>query len=243
MFDTPKNTLEFKVYGKYALFTDPVTKLGGEKCSYQIPTYEAVKGILKSIYWKPTFIWIIDEVRVMKNIEMESKGIRTIKYYDRSTGLYFYTYLKDVEYHVRAHFEWNMHRIELEKDRNEGKHFAIAKRSLEKGGRQDIFLGTRECQGYVKSCEFSEGKGDYDGTKLLSFGMMFHSFGYPNETGKNELITRLWSAKMEQGVINFAGIKEENIKERKMQLNLWSKKEYIINENLLEVYKEYEKNI
>ena len=35
------------------MFTDPITKIGGEKCSYHIPTYEAVKGILKSIYWKP----------------------------------------------------------------------------------------------------------------------------------------------------------------------------------------------
>jgi CRISPR-associated protein Cas5d len=59
-----------------------------------------------------------------------------------------------VEYQVRAHFEWNQHRPELERDRNDGKHFEIAKRSLERGGRQDIFLGTRECQGYVEPCEF-----------------------------------------------------------------------------------------
>jgi CRISPR-associated protein Cas5d len=39
------NQVEFKVYGKYALFTDPVTKIGGEKYSYQIPTYQALKGI------------------------------------------------------------------------------------------------------------------------------------------------------------------------------------------------------
>ncbi len=30
---------------------------------------------------------------------------------------------------------------------------------IEKGGRQDIFLGTRECQGYVKPCKFGEGIG------------------------------------------------------------------------------------
>lgn len=33
-----KNQVEFKVYGKYALFTDPVTRMGGEKCSYHLPT-------------------------------------------------------------------------------------------------------------------------------------------------------------------------------------------------------------
>ncbi|GBD95150.1 CRISPR-associated protein [bacterium BMS3Abin06] len=41
-----ENKVEFKAYGKYALFTDPLTKIGGEKCSYHIPTYEALKGIV-----------------------------------------------------------------------------------------------------------------------------------------------------------------------------------------------------
>ena len=37
-----RNTVEFQVSGNYALFSDPVTRVGGEKFSYQIPTYEAV---------------------------------------------------------------------------------------------------------------------------------------------------------------------------------------------------------
>lgn len=60
-----RNTVEFEVTGEYALFADPITRVGGEKCTYQIPTYEALKGILQSVYWKPTIIWIIDEVRIM----------------------------------------------------------------------------------------------------------------------------------------------------------------------------------
>ena len=51
-----RNSIEFKVWGRHALFTDPLTRIGGEKCSYHVPTYEALKGIAKSIYWKPTFI-------------------------------------------------------------------------------------------------------------------------------------------------------------------------------------------
>jgi len=239
VFDTPKNTIEFKVYGRYALFTDPITKLGGEKCSYQIPTYEAVKGIVKSIYWKPTFIWVIDEVRVMKSVEMESKGIRTIKYYGGPGGLYFYTYLKNVEYQVRAHFEWNFSRRELEKDRIDGKHFEIAKRSLERGGRQDIFLGARECQGYVEPCKFSNNKGFYDDVEELSFGTMFHSFGYPNETGSDKLTTRLWkNAGMTEGIINFKKIDgEKDIIERKVKP--MTQKKYEIDGNVLNIDKEY----
>ncbi|MCA6085101.1 type I-C CRISPR-associated protein Cas5c [Candidatus Endomicrobiellum agilis] len=213
MFNTPKNTVEFRVWGKFALFTDPITKLGGEKCSYQIPTYEAVKGITESIYWKPTFIWIIDKVRVMKSIEMEVKGVRTLKYYGGNGGLYYYTYLKDVEYQVQAHFEWNENMPELKKDQNDGKHFEIAERSLEKGGRRDIFLGTRECQGYVEPCKFGESVGYYD-NNLLSFGSMFYNFGYPNETGKKELVARIWlNADMKNGIIDFTD-KNNDIKER-----------------------------
>ena len=77
--DNPKhrNTVEFQVSGKYALFTDVLTRTGGERCTYMIPTYEALKGVLHSIYWKPTLIWYIDAVRVMKPIRTVRKGIRS----------------------------------------------------------------------------------------------------------------------------------------------------------------------
>ena len=55
-----RNTIEFEVYGSYALFSDPVLRVGGEKTSYHIPTYEALKGITESIYWKPSIIWYIE---------------------------------------------------------------------------------------------------------------------------------------------------------------------------------------
>ena len=74
------NIVEFQVSGPYALFSDPIMRVGGEKCTYQIPTYEAMKGIMMSVYWKPTIIWYIDKVRVMKPIQTEVKGIRPIKY-------------------------------------------------------------------------------------------------------------------------------------------------------------------
>lgn len=184
------------------MFADPVTRVGGEKFSYQVPTYQALKGILESVYWKPTFIWYIDAVRVMKKIQTESKGIKPIKM-SGGNELSFYTYLRDVEYQVLAHFEWNKHRAELAGDRNEHKHHNIAKRSINKGGRRDIFLGTRECQGYVEPCVFSEEESDYDQYGEIDFGIQFHGYDYPDETGKDELVVRLWRAKMKDGVIEF----------------------------------------
>ncbi len=200
--ETPKNIIQFKVWGRYALFTDPITKLGGERCSYHIPTYEALKGVVKSIYWKPTLIWYIDKVRVMKPVRTQTKGTKPLKM-SGGNDLAIYTYLVDVEYQVLAHFEWNLHRPELDKDRIDGKHFQIAQRMLERGGRQDIFLGTRDCQGYAEPCAFGEAAGAYDDVDEVSYGLMFHGFDYPDETGKEELVTRLWRPVMKKGIIEF----------------------------------------
>ena len=202
MSETLNSSIEFKVWGRFALFTDPLTKIGGEKCSYHIPTYEALKGIAKSIYWKPTFIWVIDEVRIMNRIRTQTKGTKPLEFGGRNT-LAIYTFLMSVEYQVRAHFEWNSYRPELTDDRNESKHHIIAKRMLERGGRQDIFLGTRDCQGYVESCDFGSGKSYYDGSGELAFGLMFHGFDYPDESGKNELHARFWRPTMVDGVVMF----------------------------------------
>lgn len=197
-----RNEITFSVSGRWALFSDPLTRVGGEKYSYPVPTYQALKGIVESIYWKPTLIWVIDAVRVMNPIRMESKGVRPIGYGGGNT-LSIYTYLKDVEYQVRAHFIWNEHRPELAADRNEHKHHNIAKRMVERGGRRDIFLGTRECQAYVLPCAFGEGDGAYDNTPETSFGLMFHGFDYPDETGESKLTARFWEPVMKNGVIAF----------------------------------------
>ncbi|TAL16520.1 type I-C CRISPR-associated protein Cas5 [bacterium] len=198
-----RNIIEFKITGRYALFTDPLTRIGGEKCSYHIPTYEALKGIAKSVYWKPTFTWVIDKVRVMRPIRTQSKSVKPLEY-GGGNSLAIYTYLSDVEYQVQAHFEWNPYRPDLEKDRCDGKHWSIVQRMVEKGGRQDIFLGSRECQGYVEPCEFGEGEGEYDGGGELAYGLMFHGFDYPDETGINELHSRFWRPVMVNGVIEFS---------------------------------------
>ena len=199
----PRRSIEFEVSGRYALFTDPLSKVGGEKCSYHVPTYEALKGIAKSIYWKPTLIWVIDEVRVMKRIRTQTKGVKPLDL-GGGNSLAIYTFLADVQYQVRAHFEWNEHRPELTDDRIEAKHHAIAQRMVERGGRQDIFLGTRDCQGYVQACEFGAGAGELDDAGELAFGVMFHGFDYPDETGGTELHARFWRPTMVNGVVRFS---------------------------------------
>ncbi len=199
---TPKNSISFTLRGRYALFTDPLTRIGGEKCSYHIPTYETLKGVAESIYWKPTFIWFVDKVRVMRSIRTEAKNVKPLDYSGGNT-LATYTYLADVEYQVVAHFEWNLHRQDMAHDRIEGKHFEVAQRMLGKGGRRDIFLGTRECQGYVEPGMFGAGTGKYDGAGELAFGLMFHGFDYPDTIGKPELHSRFWRPVLRDGIVDF----------------------------------------
>ncbi|KZE76832.1 type I-C CRISPR-associated protein Cas5c [Paenibacillus sp. CMAA1739] len=215
-----RNAIEFKVYGDYALFTDPLTKLGGEKLTYSVPTYQALKGIVESIYWKPTIIMVVDKVRVLHAIRMESKGVRPIEYGGGNT-LANYTYLKDPCYEVQAHFEFNPHRPEMEYDRNENKHHNILKRSLLAGGRRDIFLGTRECQAYVEPCEFGIEAGFYDNYGDIHLGNMVHGINYPDETGRDQMEVRLWNPVMKDGVIEF--IRPEECTQVRTIANMQSK--------------------
>lgn len=232
-----RNQIEFVVHGKYALFTDPVTRIGGEKFTYQIPTYQALKGIVESVYWKPTLTWYIDEVRVMNPIQTEVKGVRPIKYQSNSNDLMYYTYLREPVYQVRAHFEFNENRPDLAYDRNEHKHHNIAKRAVKKGGRRDVFLGTRECQGYVEECAFGEGESFYDDYGEVSFGPMFHGFTYPDEGNQETLQARIWVPTMKNGIIRFKRPEEcEIIRD----VRKGSMKQFTKGENFTDVDQEYE---
>jgi len=231
-----RNSVEFEVYGKYALFSDPVTRVGGEKFSYQIPTYQSLKGILESIYWKPTFIWVIDAVRVINKIQTEGKGVRPIKI-SGGNDLAYYTYLKDVKYQILAHFEWNENRASLQNDRNEHKHHNIAERSINKGGRRDIFLGTRECQAYAVPREFGNGNGFYDDYGEINFGFMLHGIDYPDEVDDNKFRVRFWHYKMVDGIIVFPELNSNEIKKRTIR-DEQKMKTFILEENLKPVIDE-----
>lgn len=109
---------------------------------------QALKGIVEAVYWKPTLYYLIDEVKVLKPIQTETKGI-LLPMNNGSKDLSHFTYLRDVSYAIKFHFEWAENRPELQQDQNEIKHEQILLRSMARGGRHDIFLGTRECIGTV----------------------------------------------------------------------------------------------
>lgn len=198
------SSADVMVSGKYALFSEPLTRSGGEKNSYPVPTYEAAKGILKSIYWKPTFIWVVEKIRVMNRIRSFPRSVKAVDWNSPASQLSVYSYLIDPCYQIRAHIEWNPLREDLAPDRNFEKHLKLARRWIGRGGRRDIFLGCRECQAYAEPCVFGEGEGCYDGAGKQDLGIMFHGYDYPSEVpGTSRLRERYSRMIMEGGVIEF----------------------------------------
>ncbi|MFD2829995.1 type I-C CRISPR-associated protein Cas5c [Corticicoccus populi] len=206
--------LYFKIHGDYALWTSPESKGGGEKFTYSVPTRQGLTGIVDSIYYKPTFKNIVDEVKVINLIQTDTKGIRAMVGKGKA-DLNYVTYLADVCYYVKYHFEWNENRTDLEYDRNQRKHEAIAERAIKKGGRRDTFLGTRECLAFVEAVteeEYTQVESCHAG-QTLNFGIMFHSFEYPDTPG-NPLFAYYTNTIMADGIIKFkrqndCGIKNE----------------------------------
>ena len=199
--------IEFELSGRSGLFTDPITRMGGEKCSYAVPTHEALRGVCRAIFWKPTFDWFIDAVRVLSPIVTRSQGVLGRKL-DGGTFLGAWTYLVQPRYQVRAHFEWNMQRSDMATDRDTGKHQSQIVRHLEHGGTRDVFIGVRDCQGYVRSCRFGDGLGHFDRraddqSGVVDLGRMFHSYSYPNQNGTGRLRRYFWNVSMVDGVISF----------------------------------------
>lgn len=203
-----KNEFCYKVYGDYALFSDPITRVGGEKMSYPVPTYSALIGITKAIYFKPTLLYVIDSVKVLKPIRTVSKGVRPIKY-NGGNDLSIYTYLTDVAYAVKGHFIWNENRPEFADDRNEDKHYQILKRMIKLGGRRSPQLGVSECPAYVEPCNFDEEKSCYDdgNNSEISFGLMYHSIIYCdeaiNDEDKGKMTVCFHKPVMKNGQIDF----------------------------------------
>lgn len=192
-------TLSFRVWGRYALFSDPLTRIGGEKSTLQIPTYAALRGVCEAIYWKPSLHTVIESVTLLSPIRTESKGIRPVKY-NGGNDLSYYTYLKDPDYLVKFHYEFNQQRPELKSDWNMNKHLAIFERSLKKGGRRDIFLGTRECQAYVETAD-EDLTPYYQGE--MDFGLMYHSISYADENPDQVMRVNFWRPYMQDGVISY----------------------------------------
>lgn len=142
------------VRAERALFTRPDLRI--ERFTYPVPTFGALAGVLRSIYAKPSFYWVPSKVLILNPIRYQNIQINEVKdaiitrqpfIASNRRVQKMQTYLYDVHYVVEAHFEWSGKQSD---DENLGKHLDIFRRSLEAGGRRDVFLGLRECAAIVE---------------------------------------------------------------------------------------------
>lgn len=230
--DETERQFAMEISGRTAMFATPTSKFSIEKYSYEIPTLQALTGICERAYWKPTFLIVVDKVRVMNPIEYESQGVKIISTMNEleKYDLCHYNYLSNVRYRVLFHIMWDENRDDLKQDRNAIKHWNIMQRSLNHGGRLPVFLGCSECPCTIEAInprDFDDGTGAYDNTELMVFRNMFHSYLYePNSQCPIE--TRFFNAKMKKGIVDFNELEESDLTRYKIDRKPADKKSYYI---------------
>ncbi len=150
------------VWGERACFTRPEMKV--ERVSYDVMTPSAARGILEAVHWKPSILWVIDRIHVLRPIRFQSLrrnevGSKTAASLAgramRSGSLAGLglsvednrqqraaTLLVDVAYVIEAHFELT---ARATADDTPAKHVSMFNRHAAAGQCfQRPYLGTRE---------------------------------------------------------------------------------------------------
>ena len=75
--------VKVQVGGEYALFSRPEMKV--ERCSYDVMTPSAARGILEAIYWHPGLRWVIDKIYVKNPIRFTSVRRNEVKIMEQTS--------------------------------------------------------------------------------------------------------------------------------------------------------------
>lgn len=206
--------VKVKVWGEYALFSRPEMKV--ERCSYDVITPSAARGILEAIYWHPGMKWVIDKIYVQKPVQFTSIRRNEVKskissnnvlpvYNGADKPLYISTksdivqraslLLRDVSYVIEAHFEMTEKAVESD---NTGKFKDIIMRRLKRGECYHTpYFGCREFPANFCLCEDDKIETAYSGEKDLGF--MLYDMDFSDLDNIQPMFFR---ALMKDGVIN-----------------------------------------
>ena len=206
--------VKVKVWGEYALFSRPEMKV--ERCSYDVITPSAARGILEAIYWHPGMKWVIDKIYVQKPVRFTSIRRNEVKskissnnvlsvYNGADKPLYISTksdivqraslLLRDVSYVIEAHFEMTEKAVESD---NPGKFKDIIMRRLKRGECYHTpYFGCREFPANFCLCEDVKIETAYSGEKDLGF--MLYDMDFSDLDNIQPMFFR---ALMKDGVIN-----------------------------------------
>lgn len=208
--------VKVKVWGNYALFSRPELKT--ERCSYDIITPSAARGILDAIYWHPGLRWVVDKIYVVNPIRFTSVRRNEVKskisasnmlqvYNGAEKNVYINTkeeivqrasvILCDVCYVIEAHFEMTEHANESD---NPGKFKDIVMRRLKRGECYHMpYFGCREFPAHFCLCEDDSICTAYDQEKERDFGYMLYDLDYSN---RNYIQPMFFRAIMKHGVLD-----------------------------------------
>ncbi|MCD7982366.1 MAG: type I-C CRISPR-associated protein Cas5c [Clostridiales bacterium] len=205
-----------KVWGDYALFTRPEMKV--ERCTYDVMTPSAARGILEAIYWHPGMRWVVDRIYVQKPIQFTSIRRNEIKnkisnskvlpvYNGEKKALYMSSkteivqraalILKDVQYVIEAHFEMTDRANQSD---NSGKFKDIIMRRLKRGECfHNPYFGCREFPVNFCLCEEDEIQTAYVHEEERDLGYMLYDMDYSDPESIQPMFFR---AVMRRGVLN-----------------------------------------
>ena len=208
--------IKVRVWGNYALFSRPEMKV--ERCSYDIMTPSAARGILEAVYWHPGMRWIIDKIHVVNPVSFTSVRRNEVKskisagnvlrvYNGADKPLYISSkaeivqraslILRNVEYVINAHFEMTEHANESD---NPGKFKDIIMRRLRKGECFHMpYFGCREFPANFRLCEEEEIKTAYDDVEEKDLGFMLFDMDYSDP---NNIQPMFFRAVMKHGVLD-----------------------------------------
>lgn len=208
--------VKVKVWGDYALFSRPEMKV--ERCSYDVMTPSAARGILEAIYWHPGMKWIIDKIYIKNPIRFTSVRRNEVKskisasnvlqsYNGADKSLYINTkndivqraslILCDVCYVIEAHFVMTEKANETD---NPGKFKDIIMRRLKKGECFHMpYFGCREFPAQFSLCEAENIQTAYDDVQEKDLGFMLYDMDYSDRENIQPMFFR---AVMENGVLD-----------------------------------------
>lgn len=203
------------VWGDYALFSRPELKV--ERCSYDMITPSAARGLLESVYWHPGLKYHIDRIYVCKPIrftsvrrnEIKSKvlassamsimngsrkdiSISSKKEIVQRAALI----LKDVDYVIEAHFDMTEKACEMD---NPGKFKDIIMRRLRQGAcYHQPYFGCREFPANFELFEKDEVETAYPGERK-DLGFMLFDMDY---TDTERIQPMFFRAILEDGILD-----------------------------------------
>ena len=188
--------VKVRVWGDLALFSRPEMKV--ERCSYDMMTPSAARGILEAIYWHPGMRWIVDRIYLRKPVRFTSIRRNEVKSKISANNVLSVmnggdkplfisskedivqraaVLLRDVDYVIEAHFEMTDNAGPCD---NPGKFKDIVMRRLRRGECYHMpYFGCREFPANFELFEQENVDTAYVGEEK-DLGYMLYDFDHSN---------------------------------------------------------------